>query len=169
MLVFDTPLVRDCGNQRFRENRPLHPRMDVESVKATAENPPPFAAILTCADSRVPPEILFDQGIGDLFTVRVTGNVANGDETASYRVRYRANGYNAMCGYRANGMPGSCGDLRYTMSRETPPARQIQIAATVLHGWVARDGEEIAVHANGGDWLTAWHPPAIVPDGTPHG
>jgi hypothetical protein len=41
------------------------------------------------------------------------------------------------------------------------------MAATVLAGWVARDGEEIAVHSNGGDWLTAWHPPGIVPDGTP--
>ena len=61
----------------------LHPRTDLECVKATASNPRPFATILTCADSRVPPEIIFDQGIGDLFTVRVAGNVANGDEIAS--------------------------------------------------------------------------------------
>jgi carbonic anhydrase len=71
------------GNRRFRENRMLHPRGDLECVKATAQSPRPFAAILTCADSRVPPEIMFDQGIGDLFTVRVAGNVANGDEIAS--------------------------------------------------------------------------------------
>ena len=71
------------GNQRFREGKLLHPRRDLECVKATARNPGPFAAILTCADSRVPPEIIFDQGIGDLFTVRVAGNVANGDEIAS--------------------------------------------------------------------------------------
>jgi carbonic anhydrase len=55
----------------------------LECVKARARNPSPFAVILTCADSRVPPEIIFDQGIGDLFTVRVAGNVANGDEIAS--------------------------------------------------------------------------------------
>jgi len=71
------------GNQRFREGKMLHPRRDLECVKATARNPRPFAAILTCADSRVPPEIVFDQGIGDLFIVRVAGNVANGDEIAS--------------------------------------------------------------------------------------
>src|SRR6266849_4632831 len=71
------------GNRRFRENGTLNPRRDMACVKATADNPRPFAAILTCADSRVPPEIIFDQGIGDLFTVRVAGNVANGDEIAS--------------------------------------------------------------------------------------
>src|SRR5229473_3095896 len=71
------------GNRRFRENRTLNPRRDMACIQATAENPRPFAVILTCADSRVPPEIIFDQGIGDLFTVRVAGNVANGDEIAS--------------------------------------------------------------------------------------
>jgi carbonic anhydrase len=43
----------------------------------------PHCAILTCADSRVPPEIVFDKGLGDIFDVRVAGNVAGDDETAS--------------------------------------------------------------------------------------
>jgi carbonic anhydrase len=71
------------GNQRFRENRVLQLRRDLARVRETAENPRPFATILTCADSRITPEIIFDQGIGDLFSVRVAGNVANGDEIAS--------------------------------------------------------------------------------------
>lgn len=71
------------GNRRFREDRALHPRRDLARIQATADNPSPFATILTCADSRVPPEIIFDQGIGDLFTIRVAGNVTNGDEIAS--------------------------------------------------------------------------------------
>lgn len=61
----------------------VHPRQDQATRKATAMTAQPFAVILTCADSRVAPEIIFDQGIGDLFTVRVAGNVANGDEIAS--------------------------------------------------------------------------------------
>ncbi|MCX5768688.1 MAG: hypothetical protein NTZ09_00225 [Candidatus Hydrogenedentes bacterium] len=43
----------------------------------------PFAAVVSCSDSRVPVELIFDQGIGDLFVVRVAGNVCNGDEIAS--------------------------------------------------------------------------------------
>src|SRR5438105_14937452 len=83
-MTFDQALseLKD-GNRRFRENRMLHPRQDHASIKATANTAQPFAVILTCADSRVAPEIIFDQGIGDLFTVRVAGNVALGDEIAS--------------------------------------------------------------------------------------
>ena len=43
----------------------------------------PHCAILTCSDSRVPPEIVFDEGLGDIFAIRVAGNVAGDDETAS--------------------------------------------------------------------------------------
>ncbi len=53
-----------------------HPNRTQESREAVAEQQRPFAIILGCADSRVGPEILFDQGIGDLFVVRVAGNVA---------------------------------------------------------------------------------------------
>ena len=71
------------GNRRFRENQMTHPRQDPATRKERAILAEPFAVILTCADSRVAPEIIFDQGIGDLFTVRVAGNVALGDEIAS--------------------------------------------------------------------------------------
>lgn len=64
------------GNQRFVQNQLLHPNRDQESREPLVEGQKPFAAILGCSDSRVPPEILFDQGIGDLFIVRVAGNVA---------------------------------------------------------------------------------------------
>jgi carbonic anhydrase len=48
-----------------------------------AQGQHPLAAVLTCSDSRVPPEIIFDQGIGDIFVVRVAGNVAATDEIGS--------------------------------------------------------------------------------------
>jgi len=63
------------GNQRFIENRLEHPNRCAESKQRSANAQAPFAIILGCADSRVSAEILFDQGIGDLFVVRVAGNV----------------------------------------------------------------------------------------------
>ncbi len=72
-----------AGNKRFRAGRARHPHMTVARIRETARGQHPFAVVLSCADSRVPPEIFLDQGIGDLFTVRVAGNVANTDEIAS--------------------------------------------------------------------------------------
>jgi len=63
------------GNMRWAEGKSIHPRSDFARRKSVArEGQKPFAAILSCADSRVPPELLFDQGVGDLFAVRVAGN-----------------------------------------------------------------------------------------------
>jgi carbonic anhydrase len=72
-----------AGNRRFSSNHSRHPHSNMRWVKKVAPGQHPHAAILGCADSRVPPEILFDQGVGDLFSVRVAGNVANEDELAS--------------------------------------------------------------------------------------
>ncbi len=63
------------GNKRFVADQSLHPDRAAERRKETAEHQEPFAAILGCSDSRVSPEIIFDQGLGDLFIVRVAGNV----------------------------------------------------------------------------------------------
>lgn len=63
------------GNLRFVAGTPLHPDQAVSRRDAVAEGQAPFAAVLSCADSRVPPETLFDQGLGDLFVVRSAGEV----------------------------------------------------------------------------------------------
>ncbi len=63
------------GNRRFVEETSLHHNRAEERRLETAEQQEPFAVIVGCSDSRVSPEILFDQGIGDLFIVRVAGNV----------------------------------------------------------------------------------------------
>lgn len=63
------------GNKRFVSGNLLHPNHCEESRQARVNGQEPFAAILACADSRVPPVDIFDQGIGDLFVVRVAGNV----------------------------------------------------------------------------------------------
>lgn len=65
------------GNRRFAANAPQNPDRDKERRRLTAsKGERPFATVLACSDSRVPVEILFDRGIGDIFVVRVAGNVA---------------------------------------------------------------------------------------------
>ncbi|HEY9697280.1 MAG TPA: carbonic anhydrase [Trichocoleus sp.] len=71
------------GNQRFVEGKRQLPDQALSRLAEVAQSQAPFAAILSCADSRVVPEILFDQGIGSLFVVRVAGNLANIEDIAS--------------------------------------------------------------------------------------
>ena len=66
------------GNKRFIKGIPANPRRKPEDFAKLEEGQKPMAVIVGCADSRVAPEILFDQGVGDLFVVRVAGNVING-------------------------------------------------------------------------------------------
>ena len=65
------------GNRRYVEERPRHPRQDAAHRREVAAGQHPFAVVLGCADSRVPPEIVFDVGIGDLFVIRSAGNVVD--------------------------------------------------------------------------------------------
>ena len=71
-----------AGNARFVANK-SEPHDHTAKVIATATGQYPFAAVLACMDSRAPVEIVFDQGIGDVFGVRVAGNVVNDDELGS--------------------------------------------------------------------------------------
>jgi carbonic anhydrase len=66
------------GNARFVSGRTIHCDLRMQ-VKETAGGQAPFAAILGCMDSRVPPELVFDQRIGDIFSVRIAGNFVNVD------------------------------------------------------------------------------------------
>jgi carbonic anhydrase len=65
------------GNSRHATNAPVHPNQSAARRAEVAQGQHPFAAILACADSRVSPEVVFDQGHGDLFTVRVAGNIVD--------------------------------------------------------------------------------------------
>jgi len=65
------------GNRRYVDGKPSHPNQTLERRKHVAKGQHPFAVVLSCSDSRVPPEIIFDQGIGDLFVVRVAGNIVD--------------------------------------------------------------------------------------------
>lgn len=65
------------GNQRYAEARLSRPHQTAERRAEVAKGQHPFAAILSCSDSRVPLEVIFDQGLGDLFVVRLAGNILN--------------------------------------------------------------------------------------------
>ena len=72
------------GNTRFATEKPQHPHQDAERRSSTvAQGQEPFATILACSDSRDPVELIFDRGVGDLFVVRVAGNVAGMSELAT--------------------------------------------------------------------------------------
>lgn len=74
------------GNARFVGKKSERPHLSPERLRETSAGQHPFATVLSCSDSRVPVEHLFDRGIGDLFVIRVAGNVADTDEigTAEY-------------------------------------------------------------------------------------
>jgi carbonic anhydrase len=67
-----------AGNKRFTAGAPLTPRRAPKDFQALAHGQYPEAVVVSCADSRVAPELLFDVGVGDLFVVRVAGNVIEG-------------------------------------------------------------------------------------------
>lgn len=77
------------GNRRFTSGKPAVKELGEKRIRELAENGQhPFAIIIGCSDSRVPPEIIFDQGLGDLFVIRTGGNIV--DDIALGTIEYGA-------------------------------------------------------------------------------
>jgi carbonic anhydrase len=115
------------GNQRFRARRLTADAEDLAILRQnTAEKQEPFAAVLSCADSRVPVELVFDQSIGHVFVTRVAGNVATSEIIAS--LEYGA----AVLGTKAILVlgHGSCGAVQATIAGKGVPG---QISALYPH------------------------------------
>jgi carbonic anhydrase len=93
LTTLDPGLSRSCprtvlqglkqGHQRFLEGHSLHPHSTRERMEAVVEGQRPLAAVLGCADSRVPADLLFDSGCGDLFVVRNAGTMSTTAAIAS--------------------------------------------------------------------------------------
>lgn len=66
-----------AGNKRYVSNKATHQNQDNKRREVVAKGQNPIAVVVTCSDSRVPPEILFDQGLGDLFVIRTAGNIVD--------------------------------------------------------------------------------------------
>jgi carbonic anhydrase len=109
-----------AGNQRFVANRPTALEQDLAIIRQnTEEKQEPFAAVLSCADSRVPVELLFDQSIGHIFVTRVAGNVATSEIIAS--LEYGA----AVLGIKAILVlgHGNCGAVKATIGGKGVPGQ----------------------------------------------
>lgn len=78
------------GNERFQKDQSMEVDLSSEKREKLVNGQSPFAVIVTCSDSRVPPELIFNQGLGDLFVVRVAGNVIDKIELGSveYAVKH---------------------------------------------------------------------------------
>ncbi|MCX7750263.1 MAG: carbonic anhydrase [Candidatus Bipolaricaulota bacterium] len=107
-------LLRE-GNERHAQGAHRHPRQDPARRAELAQGQRPWAAVLGCSDSRVPPEIVFDQGLGDLFVVRTAGHVCDGVALASlrYAVDHLGVGLVVVLGHTG------CGAVRAAI--EAPP------------------------------------------------
>ena len=71
------------GNQRYARDKQQRPNQTLARRRELQDQQHPFAVVLSCSDSRVPPELIFDQGLGDLFVIRVAGNIASDNELGS--------------------------------------------------------------------------------------
>lgn len=130
------------GNARFVKDRLEHPdRSSIRRV-ATAPQQCPFAIILGCSDSRVSPEILFDQGIGDIFVVRVAGNVVGPLELDSieYALLHYGSAIIMVLGHE------NCGAVKAVFEKDTQEIEAIaQLIQPAIQG--AKNVEE-AVKSN---------------------
>jgi len=84
-----------AGNERFTAGKSINCDL-MAQVRETANNQSPFAAIVGCIDSRVPPELVFDQRIGDVFCARVAGNFVNTDIIGSLEYSTKVAGAKAI-------------------------------------------------------------------------
>lgn len=102
------------GNQRFQENIKLDRNLQ-EQVAQTSKGQYPFATVLSCIDSRVPAEMVFDQGIGDIFSARIAGNFVNKDILGSMEFACKLAGTKliVVLGHTACGaVKGACDDAK---------------------------------------------------------
>ncbi len=112
------------GNKRFAENKAIRPRQTDEDLRNTNLGQKPFAVIIGCADSRVPNEIIFDQGVGDLFITRTAGQVMAEASygTIEYAVKLLNTKLVVVLGHQ------SCGAVTAAMERpEAPPGHIVTL------------------------------------------
>ncbi len=132
------------GNERFVNDKSLCPDRNQERRAAIAAKQKPFAVILGCSDSRVPPELAFDQGLGDIFTVRVAGNVVGPTEldSVAYSVIYNGSAIILVLGHE------NCGAVSAVLARTTHDIPAVAKLITPAINTKTHTTMEAAVKAN---------------------
>jgi carbonic anhydrase len=138
------------GNGRYTSGNQQHPRQSSQEREKLAKTQHPFAIVLGCADSRVPPEIAFDQGLGDLFVVRVAGNVIDDQSLGSieYAVDHLAVRLIVVLGHQRCGAVEAAKD---TIAANGKAPGHIQSLVTAIEPAVeatVKDDLEATVKAN---------------------
>jgi carbonic anhydrase len=138
------------GNGRYMNGNPQHPRQSSEEREKLTKSQHPFAIVVGCADSRVPPEIVFDQGLGDLFVVRVAGNVIDDQSLGSieYAVDHLAVRLIVVLGHQRCGAVEAAKD---TIAANGKAPGHIQSLVTAIEPAVeatVKDDLEATVKAN---------------------
>ena len=145
-LLAQTPLTPDAalrelmtGNERFENNKLTSVEHDLRILKEhTVEKQEPFAAVLACADSRVPIELVFDQTIGHIFVTRVAGNIVTPEIIASLEYAVAVLGVKVILALGHTG----CGAVKAAMKADAVPG---QISALYPH-------IQSSVELSGGDF-----------------
>lgn len=130
------------GNERYMKDQTTCPDRAQIRREAVSSQQKPFATILGCSDSRVSPEILFDQGIGDLFVVRVAGNVVGpvGLDSIDYSVLYLGSKLIVVLGHE------NCGAVKAVLDNTT---KDIETIAKLIQPAIQDDHKlETAIKAN---------------------
>lgn len=121
------------GNSRFVSGKMTHVRQDADRRAALTGGQKPHTIILSCSDSRVPPELIFDQGLGDLFIVRVAGNIYGNASVASieYAVEHLGSKLILVLGH------DSCGAVKAAISTpigESAGTQDLDTLISIIQG-----------------------------------
>ena len=136
-----------AGNERYINEKSIYPRSDMDRVNETAPHQAPFAAVVGCSDSRVPVELLFDQGVGDIFVIRTAGNNVNSEMvmgSVDYAIEHLGVKVLLVLGH------GSCGGVTGAISEGEEHGNIGHLLGTIRHDisqYVGKtDSLEAAIH-----------------------
>ncbi len=132
-----------AGNQRFAAGKAIHPGQSSQRRAEVAMGQQPFAVVAGCSDSRVPPEIIFDRGLGDLFVVRTAGHVLDNVDvgTIQFAVEHLQVPLILVLGH------SSCGAVSAAVAGQHVPGPLADVVRPLRQSALVVQGEP-------GDWVT---------------
>ena len=124
------------GNKRFMAGHPVHPDETLARIRELKKGQHPFAVVIGCSDSRVPPELIFDQGLGDIFSIRTAGNIIGDYELGSieYAVEHLGSKFIVVLGHE------NCGAIKTFI--ENPEAMEHNDHIKKILDYIGAEEEE---------------------------